>query len=286
MSHWELPLVFFTVVGQWAVGTAVILAILDQFVPSLAGENENKILRTAGLSVFPLCALALIFSIFHLGQPFAAYRALSNFGNSWLSREIWLFMAFGLLALIYSYTWWKNAVNASSRRILGLLTAAVGLIAVIISSNVYTLPAHVAWNTWQTTAAFLLSAALLGSLTLITVLAYNKNSEANLQDGLKTTGWVTAIALIGIVLTLATFSQQANMSGEQANAVLLTFSSSLFWVRTLFSLVLPGAVALKMLSGAKVAPKTLVSVTLIGAVLGELSGRALFYYSVMSQNPF
>lgn len=76
------------------------------------------------------------------------------------------------------------------------------------------------------------------------------------------------------------------MSGEQANAVLLTFSSSLFWVRTLFSLVLPGAVALKMLSGAKVAPKTLVSVTLIGAVLGELSGRALFYYSVMSQNPF
>lgn len=286
MSHWELPLVFFTVVGQWAVGTAAILAILDQFVPSLVGDKETKILRTAGLSVFPLCALALIFSIFHLGQPFAAYRALSNFGNSWLSREIWSFMAFGVLSLVYSYSWWKNSGNASSRRILGLLTAAVGLIAVIVSSKVYTIPAHLAWNTWQTTAAFLLSAALLGSLTLITALACKKNGEANIESGLKVTGWVTAIALIGIVLTLASFAQQANMSNEQANSVLLTFTSSLFWFRALFSLVLPGAVALKTLSGSNVAPKTLVGVTLICAVLGELSGRALFYYSVMSQNPF
>lgn len=286
MSHWELPLVFFTVVGQWAVGTAVLLAILDQFVPSLAGEKETRILRTAGLSIFPLCALALIFSIFHLGQPFTAYRALSNFGSSWLSREIWLFMAFGALALINSYIWWKNSTNASTRRMVGLLTAIVGIIAVSVSSMVYTLPAHLAWNSWQTTATFLLSAALLGSITLITVFECKKNSEANLEVGFKTLGWVTAITLIGIVLTLAAFAQQASMSNEQSKAILITFSSSLFWFRALFSLILPGAVALKTLSGSNVAPKTLVGVTLICAVLGELSGRALFYYSVMIQNPF
>jgi anaerobic dimethyl sulfoxide reductase subunit C len=286
MSHWELPLVFFTVVGQWAVGTAVILAILDQFVPSLSGAKESKILRTAGLSIFPLGALALIFSFFHLGQPIAAYHALANFGSSWLSREIWLFSAFVALSLVYSYIWWKSAENTSLRRTVGLLSGVVGLIAVIFSSKVYTIPAHLAWNSWQTTAAFLLSAALLGSITLINVLTFNNNSEVNLEGGLKTMGWVTALTLIGIVFTLAAFAQQASLSNEQYQAVLVTFSSFLFWFRVLFSLVLPGAVALKMLSGAIVAPKTFLSVTLIGAVLGELSGRALFYYSVMSQKPF
>lgn len=285
MSNWELPLVLFTVVGQWAVGIALILAILDQFVPGLAGEKETPILRKAGIMIFPLCALALIFSIFHLGQPLAAYRAITNFGSSWLSREIWSFILFGICSLAYSYIWWKNLGNVTTRRMVGLLTAVVGVIAVSVSSMVYILPARFAWNTWQTTSAFLLTALLLGSLTLIATFLADKGTEAQLGNALKMTAWIATIALIGIVITLATFAQQSGLSGEQAEAVLLTFSSPLFWIRAIFSLALPTALVISVLA-SKDAPKTLSRATLLAAVLGELGGRALFYYSVMSQKPF
>lgn len=286
MGHWELPLVLFTILSQWAVGTAIILALLDQFMPDLSGKKINKALRTAGIAVFPLCAVALVFSIFHLGQPFAAFRALGNFGNSWLSREIWAFIALGLLSLVYSYIWWKQPENAATRRTVGLLTAGIGLIAVIVSSKVYTMPAHSVWNSWQTTASFLLSAVLLGSLTFVALLTLKRENEDTTDCSLKTMGWVTGIALVGILITLASFAQNYGVTVEHTTAIGITFSSWIFWFRMLFGLILPGAVAIRLISGVNDTPKQLIVLTLLGTVLGELGGRALFYYSVMSQLPF
>lgn len=286
MGHWELPLVLFTVFGQWAVGTVIILALLDQFIPELSDKNVNKAFRTAGIAIFPLCVVALLFSIFHLGQPLAAYRALGNFGNSWLSREVWAFAALGVLSLVYSYIWWKQPKNTTTRRSVGLMTAGVGFIAVIVSSKVYTMPVHSAWNSWQTTASFILSAFLLGSLTLVVLLTCNKEKEAKSDYVLKTMGWVIGIALVGIVITLASFAQSYGATTEQTTAVGITLSSWIFWFRMLFGLILPGAIAIRLMSGVKDTPIQIIGLTLLGTLLGELGGRALFYYSVMSQVSF
>lgn len=283
MDHFEIPLVLFTIMGQWAVGTALILAMADLFLVKYSPDKHQG-LRIGGMLVLPLCALAIIFSIFHLGQPLTAYKALGNLGTSWLSREILAFVFLGISALAYSYVWWKNPEKESARKGLGVVTGIIGLVAVVISANVYTLPAHATWNNWQTTASFLLSAFFLGSLTILALLsAYNK--EVNLKAR-KTLAGVTIISLVGLVITLAAFAGGYGASSEQTAAVGLVVSSSLFWFRILCGLVVPGALAFSLLGGVKEISKGLTVSVLLIAVLGELSGRALFYYSVMAQQPW
>ena len=54
MNNWELPLVLFTVLGQAAVGAALLSGILE---PQLAPEHTKTRygLRMAGVVVSPCC---------------------------------------------------------------------------------------------------------------------------------------------------------------------------------------------------------------------------------------
>ncbi len=282
MNHFELPLVLFTIMAQWAVGIALILVIADLFLVKYSPDGHQG-LRIGGMLVLPLCALAVIFSIFHLGQPFFAYKALGNLETSWLSREILATIFLGVSALAYSYVWWRNPQNESARKGLGVLTVIIGLVTIIVSAKVYTLPAHETWNNWQTAASFLLSAVFLGSLTILTLLsAYSTKVEPTAK---RTLAAITIISLIGLLITLAAFTAGYGVSPEQTTAVGLVVSSSLFWFRILCGLVIPGALAFSFLGEIKLSKGILVTGLLV-AVLGELSGRALFYYSVMGQQPW
>lgn len=285
MSQYELPLVFFTVIGQCAVGIAVLLTLLNQFKSKSFEEGGYKTFRPAGILIFPLCALAIILSIFHLGQPFAAYRAMSNFGSSWLSREIYAFIALGIVSFVYSYIWWKKP-ESNSRKNVGVITAVVGILAVFISSRVYALPAHGPWNSVSTVATFIFTATLLGALTLLVILTEVKSSDSMDSGIYKLLGWVIAFSILGIVITLAVFVQGYNVNSEWTGAVGLVLTSPIFWLRIVVGLLLPGALVLKLLTGGKDFPKGVVAITLLGAVIGELGGRALFYYSVMGQKFF
>ncbi|HWI53775.1 MAG TPA: DmsC/YnfH family molybdoenzyme membrane anchor subunit, partial [Symbiobacteriaceae bacterium] len=102
MNNWELPLVLFTVLSQAAVGAIIFSAVLE---PRIAPEHvqTRRALRVAGAVAFPVLLVALVLSVFHLGQPLAAYRALRNFGDSWLSREIWFFGITAVVAAVYSH---------------------------------------------------------------------------------------------------------------------------------------------------------------------------------------
>lgn len=282
MNHFEIPLVLFTIMAQWAVGIAIMLVITDLFLVKYSPEGHQG-LRIGGMLVLPLCALAVIFSIFHLGQPLLAFKAIGNLGTSWLSREILATSFLGISALAYSYVWWKTPENESIRKGLGVLTAIIGLVTIIISAKVYTMPAHATWNNWQTSASFLLGTFFLGSLTILTLLsAYSSEAEPMAKKSL---AGVTIISLIGLIITLSALTAGYGASAEQTAAVGLVVSSSLFWIRILCGLVIPGAIALSLLGEVKISKGLLVTGLLI-AVIGELSGRALFYYSVMGQQPW
>ncbi len=282
MNHFEIPLVLFTITAQLAVGIALILVITDLFLVKYSPDGHQG-LRIGGMLVLPLCALAVLFSIFHLGQPLAAYKALGNLGNSWLSREILATILLGISALAYSFIWWKSPEKESARKGLGIITAVIGLVTVVISAKIYTMPAHETWNNWQTMASFILSSFFLGSLTILVLL--NSYSNKTEQKAKKTLAGITIIALIGLVITLSAFTAGYGASAEQTTAVGLVVSSSLFWFRIFCGLIVPGAIAFSLLGEIELSRGILVAGLLI-AVLGELSGRALFYYSVMGQQPW
>ncbi|MEL1135786.1 DmsC/YnfH family molybdoenzyme membrane anchor subunit [Desulfitobacterium sp. THU1] len=284
METWEFPLVLFTVLGQWAIGLALMITLIEYISPAKGNEASLKQLRIGGMAVLPLVALGLIFSVFHLGQPLSAVKALMNLGTSMLSMEILFFSIVGVLALVYSYMWWKTP-EKPLRKAVGAVLSVVGLAAIVVTSKVYTLPARMAWDSWQTTAAFILTAILLGAVSVAFLL--NKVEDEASQKAKKVMGWAIIGSVVLIVTVLALFAGTYGASTEQSAAVAATFSSGFFIARMVLGILLPVAFAAVFITGSKKkAYQAVAGVTLVGVVLGEVAGRILFYSSVMGQYPW
>lgn len=286
MSHWELPLVFFTVLSQWAVGLVATLTAIEYFSPTAENDDGLKSLRLPGMAVFPLAGLALLLSLAHLGDVIGAVYAVTNLGTSWLSREVLLFAAFGFVSLVYSYTWWKTPTIKKQRRWLGLIATVIGALGVLTTAQVYLLPARLAWNSWQTIAAFIGSAFVLGSITVSTALVYSNRDIDRLSLTFRTLGWTLGSSLCLIAVVLASFAQSYSASVEHTRAVLATVSSGMFWFRLIAGIMIPGWLALQLVSKEQKLVRGYALTALVLTVMGELSGRALFYYSVMHQQPW
>lgn len=284
MGTWEFPLVLFTVLGQWAIGLAIMLTLVEYLIPTTLNEANLKQFRIGGTAIFPLAALGLFFSVWHLGQPFSAFKAIMNLGVSMLSLEILFFGIVAVLALIYSYMWWKTPNNAS-RKIVGAVLSLVGIVAIVVSSKVYSLPARLAWNSWQTTAAFLLTAVLLGAVSVAFLLS--KSEDKGGQQAKKLLGWTIIASVVVVVLVLASFAKTYGTSPEQSTAVAATFASSFFIVRLLLGILVPVALAGLFIANFKSKSSgSIAVVALVGVFIGEVAGRILFYSSVMGQAPW
>lgn len=282
MGTWEFPLVLFTVLGQWAIGIALVITMIEYFFSTTINEVAIKRLRVGGIAVLPLVALSLLASLFHLGQPLSAIKAIRNIGVSMLSMEILTFMIVGVLALLYSYMWWKTPTRAA-RKPVGLALSVVGLVAVVISSRVYALPARFAWNSWETTAAFVITLLLLGSVSVAFLLSKIEGEAA--QKLRKCLGILIIGSVVFIGLTLGSFAQSYGASAEQSAAVIATFASSFFIVRLLIGILLPMVFAGVFMASQRPC-RTVAAITLGGVVVGEITGRILFYSSVMGQYPW
>ena len=162
MGDWEWPLILFTVLGQVAIGIILMLWWLDRDRNHLDNKLFKQGVHVSGV----LLALALLASLFHLGHPEAAYRALTHLGSSWLSREILLF----LLTFLAWINLFRQSRQTSSRphrsgaatittaelaaggqqtsnRSLGLgITSVLGLLGIASSAMIYVLPRVPAWN--------------------------------------------------------------------------------------------------------------------------------------------
>ncbi len=67
------------------------------------GETAADRMSDGALLVIgPVLALAFVASLFHLGSPLNAPRAVVNLGTSWLSREIFFGSLFALAGAIFA----------------------------------------------------------------------------------------------------------------------------------------------------------------------------------------
>lgn len=150
--HWALVLM--TTLTQTSVGAFCAL-LLDQAI------HSGHAVRSAAWAAPLVAAIAMIASTLHLGRPAYAWRALSMWRRSWLSREVLLFTVFAGLGTAYAVAlWWSGALAM----LLGSCTVAAGLAAVFASARIYLVPARPAWNSGHTVAEFFLSAAFTGPI--------------------------------------------------------------------------------------------------------------------------
>jgi anaerobic dimethyl sulfoxide reductase subunit C (anchor subunit) len=156
MNEW--PLIVFTVLLEFACGSAMASTLVD-----CLGQRPDLVpMRPVGISVFPVAAVALLASLFHLGRPLAAWRAFANLGNSRLSLEVFLCALFTLAALVYSFLWWTE--HSGGRPAVGIALCILGAAAVIASAAVYLVPAQPAWNSGWVLCSLVGTAPLFAGL--------------------------------------------------------------------------------------------------------------------------
>ncbi len=157
LEHAHPSLVLMTTAMQATFGTLVALVL-------------SHALDTVSLTLLLLLTIAALnVSVFHLGRPAYAWRALKMWRRSWLSREVLLFSLFFLFIGGCAIASW--GVTLGFPRCLSLMVPlawaaiAFGFGGTLASGYIYLVRARPAWNTLHTPLDFLLSAALLGCAT-------------------------------------------------------------------------------------------------------------------------
>lgn len=174
----ELPLVFFTVLAQSAIGAWLIFTFV------LLGEKNEKSLtyiHKAMFVILVILGLGFIASVMHLGTPMRAFNSLNRVGESTMSNEIAAGAVFFGLAGLY----WVIAILGKMPASLGhawrILTALSGLCFMYMMNQVYHIVSVPTWNTVLTSWSFYLTVALGGLALAYALLMSNKQRSYQLN---------------------------------------------------------------------------------------------------------
>jgi DMSO reductase anchor subunit len=163
-AHW--PLVLMLVLTQMSVGAFVVEQFLLQFLHGLKASSHGSLLAVRPAAAFGLGLVGIGASIFHLGRPWLAYRAVIAWRTSWLSREVLAFGGFAALASAYAGVPWFASVGipipTGVTRWIGWLVAFAGIVGVACSTMIYASTRRVFWNPAYTGLKFLLTCLILG----------------------------------------------------------------------------------------------------------------------------
>ncbi len=283
MTEW--PLIAFTVLLELACGSALAATVLDWTMR----RSEVATMRSLGISIFPLAALALVISLFHLGRPLAAWRALTNLGISRLSLEVLLCALFAAAALGCSFLWWAG--RSEGRLALGGIAGVLGIAAVTASALIYLIPAQPAWNSGWLPVSFWGTVLVLGGA--FPFFLVNLRGGSVLQRA-----FLSAILAGGLALFLSTVWMVARLSQRLPDEFLtsrlqaglhLLMSQGLVWlgVSLLLTAIVPIAAAIFIWrESTPPAFRIIVSQILFPAVLvGTVIGRTLMFAVAELLNP-
>lgn len=261
MEH-SMTLVIFTFLSQLAIGAFVAFFILD----AMKEKVSKKVGFITLCTIFAISVVAVIVSLFHLGHPFAAYKAILNAGQSWLTREILFFPAFILFVVLYTFF----AKTKKSKQALGIITSLIGGITIFCTAMIYTIPSMPAWDNGTTVAAFLVTALLLGPILVQLIVS--------IMDGkfVDFTAYTVMAAVGAIILNVINLTILKGGFPEAVETFTLLMASPLFWVK-LVLIVIGGGIALLALLNRKFKTTPFVAVIFGCFVVAEFVGRMLFY---------
>ncbi|RHW43548.1 hypothetical protein D1B31_02535 [Neobacillus notoginsengisoli] len=260
----DLPLVIFTILSQLLLGGFVALWWIDR----KKGGISKKTGLLISISFLVLGGISLLVSMLHLGQPLHAYRAILNFGVSWLSREIVFYGAFlGLIALS-TWFWYKD--DAPKRRAIGWMASFIGVVAIFSSAKIYMIPAIPAWDSVNTLFAFFLTSLLLGPLYVAACLAIKRDSAVNIS------GIIIPVLFVSAIVAVGYFSSLNAGLPEAVEAAKLTFGHVFFWARIATFLAASGLLLLSYVN-SKWRSVQIYSAAFAILLASESLGRFLFY---------
>jgi len=265
MKEWRLMV--FTLAIQIACGLAAAATACELGCgPAAAGP-----MRPLAISIFPLTAAGIVFSMAHLGRPWASWRMLAGLGRSRLSVEILLTGVFTLLALAYSGLWWMRI--AEWRVVLGAATSLAGAAAVVAAARVYTVPMQPVWNSGWVSMSFVGASALLGGLLPIVAVPWDGRAGA-------ARAFLAAMACGALLLFIAAWRMMAKLAKPRRSGT---------WWRlgghVLLATVVPIAAAARMWPERHRDLAPFGGLLFLAVLAGVAAGRSLLYGAAKSE-PF
>jgi DMSO reductase anchor subunit len=289
--HPAYSIIVFTTLSGLGYGLAVVLGLgfLD---PSLLST------KLAYLTSLALVGIGLMSSLLHLGNPQRAWRALSQWRSSWLSREgVMAIATFVPLTLSAALAIFANRYDL----ILGLITVLGAAMTVYCTSMIYaSLKTVDSWHTNLTPACFILfslaggflfASAFLGGnglvaellallfvlLALIAKLVWRKRATMLLP--ISTPETATGLGFIGKVrLFERPHSLDNYLTREMGFRVARKHASKLWVVAFVFGVVLPIlALLLALAIGGGLAAQITLVLGVVAYALGIFVERWLFF---------
>jgi len=299
MNVREWALIAFSIMAQMSVGSFLVLGVVHFFARIRAGEEEaDRLSDRALLAIGPVMILALVASLFHLGTPLNAYKAVANVGSSWLSREILFGVIFTVLGGAFALMQWRKIGTFNLRAILAWAAAAVGLVLVYSMARVYMLRTVPTWNTLATPVSFFTTTFLLGALAtgaaFVANFAYFVRKEGSadaqkklLRDALR---WiaVASIAFLGVEFVLIPLNLADLAAGPAVAAAtvseLMEQYGLVLGLRLLFVFLGAGIFGLflyrnALSPGREAIMGNLAYSAFVLVLVSEVLGRFLFYAS-------
>jgi sulfite dehydrogenase (quinone) subunit SoeC len=176
--HPAFSVIFFTVTSGLGYGLVSLLIIAGLIGFGDLGR-EQLLYGSAAAIIF--ITLGLLSSTLHLANPKNAWRAMSRFRTSWLSREGVFAILFYPIILLYLYAVWVE--NTQLTLIMGIISVFLAMITVFSTGMIYAcLKTIRQWNTALTPANYLTLGLMLGGLFLASI--HNNQSLVNLAMAL------------------------------------------------------------------------------------------------------
>ncbi|WP_029893222.1 dimethyl sulfoxide reductase anchor subunit family protein [Desulfohalovibrio reitneri] len=248
MTPSDLPLVFFTVLSQLAIGMVLVSVFRGRTAEGPEAGGRIEWLTAGGLLL-----AALVASLFHLGHPLGAPNAIKHLGSAWLSREA---LFFGLLLALIVLTALTGLKSTLAR-----ITALVGVIALFVQGMTYSPPSFPALNNGLPFVFFAISAVVLGA-------GFGSYFAPKSKQGM-----LTRVLTYGLVLGLVVFLVVPCVwlsGGEIMEMTAMGWlTSPLYWVHIIVGLAIPLAA---VLFAGRIQPW--VPILLL---VGAFCGRLVFY---------
>lgn len=297
----QFSVVFLTTASGAGYGMLAWLGILDaaQLLP-----DSRWFGIVATLIALALSAAGMLASTFHLGHPERAWRAVSQWRSSWLSREAVLSLFTNLPALAFAASWGIAGPASTATVVLGLLTALFALLVVLSQAMIYaSLKPIRQWHNGFVPPVFLLMAlfsgaawvAALGSfwvgnamrpamaialvaavITLLAKLGYwrhidNPRATATIEGA-------TGLGAIGPVRSLeAPHTEENYLLREMGFAIARKHAARLRRIALLVGLVIPVVLLLIGIAWSGVATVVALVLAAVVALFGIYAERWLFF---------
>jgi DMSO reductase iron-sulfur subunit len=196
----EIPLMFFTLLAQMAVGAVTAVSVLFWLLDNkqIARQISLLPLLAAGVAI----TAALLISFLHLGTAKNAWRVLANLRKSWLSREILFSSGFASLLAVLAGLSLIQADSAVLWSGLATCTTLCGLSVIFSMQRVYQFRTIPGWEKGRTLMEF--SATTMGLGVLLTAALLPAHTPTGVLSGLALAGLLACLA--GLQVTFSTLA--------------------------------------------------------------------------------